>query len=112
MYYSLVKRKDLVKYLWRFLDILLAKICKLDLIVLHFKWYSLEYQHYVEKDEDYELYRADSFDRFCRRGSPDEENKRTGQATPPPIEKAEEGFKKMFILWFRIKKKSPLINQF
>lgn len=55
----------------------------------------LEYQHYVEEDEDYELYRADSFDRFCRRGSPDDENK-SATPTPPPVEKAEEGFWKVF----------------
>jgi len=32
------------------------------------------YQHYNEDEEDeYGIYRADSFDRFCRRGSPDDD---------------------------------------
>lgn len=53
------------------------------------------YQHYNQEEEDFELYRADSFDRFCRRGSPDEGNNRQTVETPPPVEKAVEGMIKL-----------------
>jgi len=49
------------------------------------------YHHYEENDDDYELYRADSFDRFCRRGSPDSPDPDRDQEIGDDIESRGSG---------------------